>query len=254
MSETKDKQIYHVFIKDSIAAAVTTDITIDCSTMDEFESTTVTELRSLIQKRYPNRVIERAQLRYGGQQLHDKLRNGETATLRNYRISHFSTLLLDCPLPSNASCPECGPISIEPSCLKDSGEAEIAPPQLRNTASETEHSEEALSNTTHEQFYQVFVAGCEGTVVITTNSSSLDGFNSTTVTELRRLFKEKCPNISLERGRLHYGGRILAERNRYGEVATLRDYKIHPLSTINLHYSLPSCIRCPRSSPSKNKH
>ena len=256
MSDRKGKQTYHVFIKDYIAAADTTDIPIDCSTMDEFESTTVTELRSLIQKRCPNRAIERAQLQYGGQQLQDKLTNEEIATLRDYRISHFSTLLLDYPLPSSAICPECGPIkaiSVEPSSLRNTGEAEVTPLQSGDTTSVSEHSlEDALSNTEHKQPYQVFVLGCAHaqTTVITIDCSSMDGFNSTTITELRRLIKKKCPDVPLEQGRLHYAGQILFEKNRYGEVATLSDYKIHHFSTINLYFSLPSCLRC----PNKSKH
>ena len=50
MSDTEGKQIYQLFVKDYSGS--TTVITIHCTSMDEFLSTTRPELKSLIRKRF----------------------------------------------------------------------------------------------------------------------------------------------------------------------------------------------------------
>ena len=100
-----DQEVFHVFIVGMGAEVGTINVS---NTVEGFHTTTIQQLRSLIQQKWPHVATSAEDLRilFAGKQLQDKLRNGKKATLEDYNIQRNSTLHLVFRLLGGTDHPE----------------------------------------------------------------------------------------------------------------------------------------------------
>ena len=89
--------------------------------------------------------------------------------------------------------------------------------------------------------WQVFVTGMEAGVFTLNVAQNANDFNSTTVSQFRRLVHDKWSHVSADATdlRLLFAGKQMEDRLANGREATLEDYNVQRGSTIQLVFRLP---------------